>query len=54
MFEKLYDMFRSLFDYDIVGEYLDRVEGNIYKKKYIRRYYLRKLKRFKRWLYIER
>ena len=41
MFKKLY---KKLFDYDIVGEYLDRIEGNHYKVKYIKKYYLRCMK----------
>ena len=48
MFEKLYDMFRSLFDYEIVGEYYDmyRDEKGVcrYQKKYNRKYYLRCMK----------
>lgn len=41
MFKKLFNKF---FDYEIVGEYLDRIQGNIYKKKYIKKYYLRCMK----------
>ena len=48
MFEKLYDMFRSLFDYEIVGEYYDmyRDENGVchYQKKYNRKYFLRCMK----------
>ena len=48
MLEKLYDMFRGLFDYEIVGEYYDmyRDEKGVcrYQKKYNRKYYLRCMK----------
>lgn len=43
--ERFKKWFNKYFDYDIVGEYLDHNGHGYYKKKYIKRYKLRKGKK---------
>lgn len=42
MVKRLKKFFNGLFDYDIIGEYIERDKKGIYDKKYIKRYRLRK------------
>lgn len=41
-------LIKIFFDYDIIGEYLDTAGDGIYKKKYIKRYYLRCFKKYRK------
>lgn len=43
--DKLKKLFYKYFDYDIVGEYYDNDGQGHYKKKYIRKYYLKSLRK---------
>ena len=50
MLKKLKDLFYRYFDYDIIGEFYDSDGNGHYYKRYIRKYYLRCMKKKKeRW-----
>ncbi len=42
MFEKI---IKAFFDYEITGEYLERIDNNRYRKKYIKKWYLKKARK---------
>ena len=42
MLKKLIQLRNRFFDYDIVGEYYDTIGDGRYRKKYIKRWHLRK------------
>ena len=44
MKEKFKKLLNKFFDYRIVGEYYDTSDGIHYRKKYIKKYFLRKRK----------
>ena len=48
MLKKLKRLFYKYFDYYIVGDYLDSNDGCHYKRKYIRKYYLKCFKKKKK------